>query len=521
MVYVPPYFRNPPVYNKVVRSHTDIININMGGGCGGHAHHCHGGGGGWNRGLGAMFGLGILTSFINSLFNKGSSQPVVMQQPTVMMPMPQSMMYNNYGIGYNAGLYTPGSAGMMNNGYNAGFNQGLYGTGGGINQLGYMQNQYGQLQQAMNNKNNELNIMIKDLNNDYSFTFGENEEVPQLAANGQQYSYKGKTFDTVTDLRNFIEKQEGLGCQPNSPSGQQNPTIVEEQAIHLNTNDESVQANDEETHNTPEQSSVQSSVQESDAAPQAEDANSEALTSTHTHPGKHDVITQEQSEKMFAELRTVFGNIPDGVELNPDGTFNYGKYQNININALKYAVNAQKNYETKSESEVTYNNFLNNDKGRMYSDGQLSITKQQISNTETLGAFLLRNNPDTYIELGKISSADFEKTFGNMFEDNIKNAKKDITENEFISYHKDYENNTKNGILRRDKERQKYETVDITSADEAHLKNLFYAMSNGSGKVSKAEYVKFMTDLFAQHSGKLTRAQLDDFCVNWLNKSNN
>ena len=130
-----------------------------------------------------------------------------------------------------------------------------------------------------------------------------------------------------------------------------------------------------------------------------------AATPTGTNPSVTP-MTREQSEKMFAQLEAVFGKVPSGVELNNDGTFNYGRYQNININALKYAVTAQENYANNPEDAVSYNNYVNNDKDRMYIDGRLSITKNQLSNAESYGAFLVRNNPDTYIELGKITDAD-------------------------------------------------------------------------------------------------------------------
>lgn len=524
MVHMPPYFRNPPRYIR--SSHTDIININVGSGCGGHVHHCSGGWG-MSKGMSTMFGIGLLTSFLGNLFNRGNSQATMIQQPMFMMPQqPMLYGYNNYNMGYNAGLYTPGSAnGMQNSGYNAGFNQGLYGSTNPYGQYSNMQGQYGQQQQTLATKANELVSMVKDLGNDYGFTFGENEEIPKMSADGQQYTYKGKTFDTVTDLRNFIEKQEGLGCTPNSPLAQDDTEIVSETPIVINGNEDT---ESEETTSTNPTTANRPNVTDEEPA---EDVSSQSNQSTQnvkpettpvsTRPtlsGK--VMTKEQSEIMFAELNEVFGEIPAGVELNSDGTYNYGKYQNIGINALKYAVSAKKNYESTPETKVDYNNFVNNYNGRIYSDGQLSITKQQISNTETLGAFLVRNNPETSIELGKISAEDFEKTFKNMLEDNVKNAKNSITLEKFIKYHQAYEANAKNGILRRDNERQKYETVDITSADSANLRNMFSAMSNGKNTLSKEQYVKFMTELFSHHNGKLTRAQFDDFCVNWINKNN-
>ena len=513
MVHIPPYFRNPPRYFR--SSHTDIININVGSSCGGHVHHCSGGWG-MNKGMGAMFGIGLLTSFFSSLFNKGGN--------TQLYPM------NNYNIGYNAGLYTPGSTmggynagfnqglygsgtfGTQNNGYNAGFNQGLYGSGNAYNQYSTLQGQYGQQQQTLATKANELVAMVKDLANDYGFTFGENEEIPQMSANGQQYTYKGKSFDTVTDLRNFIEKQEGLGCDPTRPARRELPTVIEEEPIVIDSDDETTDTTDT-TDTTPVTTTPTENPE--DTTPPTQPARTQP-SSPAPKPGT--VMTPAQTEKMFAILTQAFGEVPAGVELNPDGTYNYGKYQNIDLDALKYAVNAKKNYDAGTESKKYYDNHLNNYKNRIYADGQMSLKGQQISNTETLGAFLLRNNPDTTIVLSNITTADFEKTFKNMFEDNIKNAKKDISEKEFIKYHKDYEANAKDGTIRRDDNRQKYDTVDMTAADEAQLKNLFKAMSKGQSKLTKEQYVKFMTGLFAQYKGKVTRAQLDDYCVNWLKK---
>ena len=523
MVHMPPYFRNPPRYIR--SSHTDIININVGSGCGGHVHHCSGGWG-MSKGMSTMFGIGLLTSFLGNLFNRGNSQATMIQQPMFIMPQqPMLYGYNNYNMGYNAGLYTPGSAnGMQNSGYNAGFNQGLYGSTNPYGQYSNMQGQYGQQQQTLATKANELVSMVKDLGNDYGFTFGENEEIPKMSADGQQYTYKGKTFDTVTDLRNFIENQEGLGCLPNSPLTHNDEEIVTETPIVINSG-EDTESNDEVTtsnSSTSNQTSVASEEAPENVStpnnqqPQNVKPETKPTSTRPALPGK--VMTQAQSEIMFKELEKIFGEIPTGVELNPDGTYNYGKYQNIGIDALKYAVTAKKNYEANPETKVDYNNYLNNYKDRIYSDGQLSITKQQISNTETLGAFLVRNNPETSIELGKISAEDFEKTFKNMYEDNVKNAKNTISLEEFIKYHKDYELNAKDGILRRDTERAKYETVDITAADTANLKNIFNAISKGKNTLTKEQYVKFMTELFSQNNGRLTRAELDDFCVKWINQ---
>ena len=507
MVHIPPYFRRP-AFLPTRTNNTYVTEINIGGG--GHAHHCHGGGwgGSWGGGnMGAWFGLGLLSSFFQSIANRGKENTTtVVQQPVVMMPQ-QEMYYGNYNIGYNAGLYTPGT-GMMNNGYNYGFNQGLY-NNGNMGLYNNMQGQYGTQQAVMATRGNELVSMVKDLGNDYGFQFGENEEVPKLTPDGQKYSYKNKTFDTVTDLRNFIEQQEGLKDVDTSvtPSiTQDDEAVVQEPP--LSVDDDTEITDDSQLGDDTTPVSGEENLQEPPAA-----------TPTGTNPSVTP-MTREQSEKMFAQLEAVFGKVPSGVELNNDGTFNYGRYQNININALKYAVTAQENYANNPEDAVSYNNYVNNDKDRMYIDGRLSITKNQLSNAESYGAFLVRNNPDTYIELGKITDADFEKTFKNMHEDNVKDAEQDISEEEFIAYHKAYELNAREGIIKRDKERLKYETVDITASDEAHLKNFFYAMSNGAGTVTKQQYVDFMTDLFSTYSGGLTRAQLDDYCVNWLNQNN-
>lgn len=507
MVHIPPYFRRP-AFLPTRNSYTHITEINIGGG--GHSHHCHGGGwgGSWGGGnMGAWFGLGLLSSFFQSIANRGKENTTtVVQQPIVMIP--QQQLYGNYNIGYNAGLYTPGTG--MNNGYNYGFNQGLYNSGT-MGQYSSMQGQYGAQQAVMATRGNELVAMVKDLGNDYGFQFGENEEIPKLTADGQKYTYKNKTFENVTDLRNFIEKQEGLTGADTStdPSVESEETVVQETPLTVEDDTPSVVDTDpvvqEETVTTPP---VETTPTPTATDPLGDD-NSEIET-----------ISREQSEKMFAQLEDVFGKVPSGVELNADGTFNYGRYQNLNINALKYAVTAQENYDKNPETPVSYNNYVNNDNDRIYADGQLSITRNQLSNAESYGAFLVRNNPDTYIELGKISDADFEKTFKNMHEDNVKDAEQDITEEEFMAYHKAYELNAKEGVIKRDKERLKYETVDITAADEAHLKNFFYAMSNGSGNVTKQQYIDFMTDLFSTYNGQITRAQLDDFCVNWLNQNN-
>ena len=537
MVHIPPYFRRPAFF-PTRTTNTYITEINIGS-RGGHVHHCHGGGGGWGGNMNAWFGLGILSSFLSSVLGKGKETTTVVQQPVVMMPQQQMMGYNNYNIGYNAGLYTPGNAGMTTGGYNYGFNQGLYNSGT-MGQYSTMQGQYGAQQAVMATRGNELVAMVKDLGNDYGFQFGENEEVPQLTPDGQKYTYKNKTFENVTDLRNFIEKQEGLTGADTSDTPSitdEQETVVQEPPITVGDDDteitEETTIGDEEevtTVTTPQGDPVvgdtsddelETPVTTSPTGPEDVDEGETpvATSPTDNRPSVRP-MTREQSEKMMAELEAVFGKVPSGVELNTDGTFNYGKYQNLNINALKYAVTAQENYDKNPESAVSYNNYVNNDKDRMYTDGQLVISKTQLSNAETYGAFLVRNNPETDIELGKTSAADFEKTFKNMHEDNVKDAEQDITEEEFMAYHKAYELNAKDGILKRDKERLKYETVNITSADEAHLKNFFYAMSNGSGKVTKQQYINFMTDLFSTYNGHITRAQLDDFCVNWLNKNN-
>ncbi len=538
--HIPAFFRHRPIYGGRTINHTDIININVGGshGCGGHVHHC-GGGFGMSRTGAWAWGIGMFTTLLGGLLGRGS-QTTVMQQPTMYMPG-----YNGYNMGFNAGLYTPGGYNMgfnaglygggmqggYNNGYNTGFNAGLYGQGN-LGQLGAMQGIYGQQQAQLASRSNELTAMVKDLNNDYGFTFGQNEEVPQMSANGQQYTYKGKTFNTVTDLRNFIELQEGLvQARRTDDADETDDADDTDETVDTDVTDDTSTVHHEELEDDTD-------VDETVVTPPPSDTTEvdDDTETSPTHSGTTEVdddagaqrpdgrgsrtegMTREQTEAMMAELKDTFGNVPSDVILNPDGTYDYGKYTNLSINALKYAVNAEKNYSSSPESQVSYNNFLNNDKDRMYTDGQLSLTKQQISNTETYGAFLLRNNKNTFVELGKHSAADFEKTFENMFEDNVKDAKQHITEQEFIKYHKDYELNAKDGFLKRDTERQKYNTVDMTAADEAHLKNLFYAMSKGTGKVTKQQYVQFMTDLFAQNSGKLTRAQLDDFCVSWLNK---
>lgn len=546
--HIPAFFRHRPIYGGRTFNHTDIININVGGGhgCGGHVNHC-GGGFGMSRAGAWAWGIGLFTSMLGGLFNKGS-QTTVIQQPTMMMPG-----YSGYNMGFNAGLYTPGGynmgfnaglygggmqAGGYNNGYNTGFNAGLYNNGNSnLGQLGTMQGLYGQQQAQLTSKSNELAAMVKDLNNDYGFAFGQNEEVPQMSANGQQYTYKGKTFDTVTDLRNFIEQQEGLiQSRPDTNPVDTEPVIHHEdleeddevdssEADDVDTTQvppgsEDTEETEETTHTNPTGSGNEdiedTSVKPGNSDPAVSDPETDPAEDSHS---RQVTMTKAQADKMMDELMNEFGKIPSGVILNSNGTFDYGEYKNLKMSALKYAVRAQENYDKAPESKVSYNNFVNNDKDRMYTDGQISINKQQLSNTETYGAFLLRNNQDTSIELGKRTTSDFEKTFENMFEDNVKNAKTHITEQEFIKYHKDYENNARNGFIKRDSERQKYDTVDMTGADEAHLKNVFYAMSKGTGSVTKQQYVQFMTDLFSQHSGKLTRAQLDDFCVNWLNKN--
>lgn len=537
MVYFPPRYRRPVVNTHF--TYNSVINIgtsgNGGGCCGGHVHHhC---GGGMSKGMGIAWGIGLLTSVLGGLFNKGGNSQQVMP--------PQ---YSGYNIGYNAGLFTPGTG--MQGGYNTGYNMGLYGSQGLLGQYGAMQGQYGQQQTVLAAKGNELVAMIKDLGNDYSFTFGETEEVPQLTADGQNYSYKGKVFNTVTDLRNFIEQQEGLGCgktklpvtrtdvdSDSDTDVTDTPETVHEEDVTLDSNNDADNDADEVT--TPP--TVQKPKKKNDNKPPVATEPTPPAGGTTTSPiapptKKKDpnVVTQEDSKIMMAKLRGAFGDVPKGISINPDGTYNYDKevidargnksyikYEKLNINGLKYIIDAEKNYgkATEQDSPESYNNFTNNDKDRMYNNGQLSITKQQISNTETLAAFMLKNNEWTSVELGKISKADFEKTFANMFEDNVKNSKSAISEEEFIKYHRDYERNAAKGDIKRDKERQKTETVEMTSADENQLRNLFKAMSNGTGKVTKDQYTNFMTQLFKENKGKVTRGDLDKFAAKWITKN--
>ena len=577
MVYFPPRYRAPIVSRHV--TYNSVINIGYGGGDGCHGghhggHHVHRCGGGWSNGMGLAWGIGLFTSVLGAIFNKGETpaQPQVIPQQVV--PQPQ---YSNYNIGYNAGLYTPGTyvGGGMNGGYNAGYNMGLYGSGqygsqGLLGQYGTMQGQYGPQQTLLAAKGNELVTMIRDLSNDYSFTFGEREEVPQLTPDGQNYSYKGKTFATVTDLRNFIEQQEGLSCDrtktpvrhnresreaddsDSEPApASDNARVHEEEVTLEHKNNSSVDNNKTkpttvgENDKNDARPEAKQPVVDKDTV-QAQKKNTTVVTKpekkkatskTTISPSKKankKVSPKEQEKIMKAKLRGVFGEAPKGVSTNSDGTYNYNraviagsgetyyvKYKNLNLNALKYIITAEKNYKAyKFDCLELYDNSTNNAEGRSYKNGHLSIVKQQVSNTETLAAFLLNNNEYASVRLGKISKADFEQTFSNMFEDNVKNSKKFITKNEFIKYHKDYARNAEKGDIRRDKERKKTDTVKMSFADEAHLGNLFFAMSNGTGKVTKEQYASFMSELFKTSKGTVSRAKLDEFAIQWINKHN-